>query len=80
VMNATEADQNYRLAVSGLDGLTLESDVQVSVESTQSRWIAVRVQLPYEGAKPGSHPIRFDIIEEGSNRLVSEKSVFLVPR
>ncbi len=80
VMNATETDQNYRIAVTGLEGLTLESDTQFSVESTQSRWVAVRLQLPYEGAKPGSHPIRFDIIEQNSNRQVSEKSVFLVPR
>jgi len=80
VMNATETDQNYRIAVTGLEGLTLESDTQFSVESTQSRWVAVRLQLPYEGAKPGSHPIRFDIVEQNSNRQVSEKSVFLVPR
>lgn len=80
VMNATEADQNYRITVSGLDGIALASDEQFSVESTQSRWIAVRVQLPYDGAPPGSHPIRFDVTETGSNKHVDEKSVFLVPR
>jgi len=80
VMNATEAQQNYRIAVSGLDGIALASDAQFSIESTQSRWIAVRVQLPYEGARPGSHPIRFDITETGSNKHVGENSVFLVPR
>ena len=80
VMNATEADQNYRIAVSGMGGITLASDEQFSVASTQSRWIAVRVQLPYEGASPGSHPIRFDITEVGSGKHVGEDSVFLVPR
>ena len=80
VMNATESEQNYRLAVSGLDGIAIASETEFAVESTASRWVAVRVQLPYEGAKPGSHPIRFDITEQGSNKHVGEKSVFLVPR
>ena len=80
VMNATESDQTYRVSVSGLDGIALASEDQFTVESTQSRWIAVRVQLPYETAGPGSHPIRFDIALQGSDRLVKEKSVFLVPR
>ena len=80
VMNATEARQDYRIAVTGLDGVVLASDEQFSVESTESRWIAVRVQLPFEGAQPGSHPIQFDITELGSNKHVGEKSVFLVPR
>ncbi|MCB2039873.1 MAG: cytochrome c oxidase accessory protein CcoG, partial [Rhodoferax sp.] len=61
VMNATEAKQDYRISVTGLDGVVLASDEQFSVAATESRWIAVRVQLPYEGAQPGSHPIRFDI-------------------
>ncbi|MEO7941292.1 MAG: cytochrome c oxidase accessory protein CcoG [Burkholderiaceae bacterium] len=80
VMNATEADQRYRIAVTGLDGISVASDETFTVESTQSRWIAVRVQLPYEGAQPGSHPIRFDIVQQGQDARVSEKSVFLVPR
>ncbi|MCW5642197.1 MAG: cytochrome c oxidase accessory protein CcoG [Rhodoferax sp.] len=80
VMNATEAKQDYRISVTGLDGVVLASDEQFSVAATESRWIAVRVQLPYEGAQPGSHPIRFDITEIGSNKHVGEKSVFLVPR
>ncbi len=80
VMNASEVEQRYRLSVSGLEGIALASEDQFAVASTQSRWIAVRVQLPYEGAKPGSHPIRFDIALQGSDRQVSEKSVFLVPR
>ncbi|MEZ5640074.1 MAG: cytochrome c oxidase accessory protein CcoG [Burkholderiaceae bacterium] len=80
VMNATEAKQDYRISVTGLDGVVLASDEQFSVAATESRWIAVRVQLPFEGAQPGSHPIRFDITELGSNKHVGEKSVFLVPR
>lgn len=80
IMNATESGQSYRLAVSGLDGVAIASDDRVEVQATQSRWIAVRVQLPYEGAVPGSHPIRFDIAAVDSPDRVAEKSVFLVPR
>ncbi len=80
VMNATESEQHYRLAVSGLEGIVLASDAQVVVGSTQSRWVAVRVQLPYEAATPGSHPIWFNIALLGGATQVSEKSVFLVPR
>ena len=77
-MNATEFEQNYRITVSGLPGLAVASEPQVSVESTQSRWVAVRLQLPYEAAAPGTHPIHFGITTHGAQ--LREKSVFLVPR
>ena len=80
IMNATESAQKYRVDVSGLDGVSLASENEFTVEATQSRWIAVRVQLPYEGAVPGSHPIRFDISAPEHGQHVLEKSVFLVPR
>ncbi|MDE2617012.1 MAG: cytochrome c oxidase accessory protein CcoG, partial [Burkholderiales bacterium] len=78
IMNATEAEQQYGIAVSGLPGLVVASEPQVSVESTQSRWVAVRLQLPYEAAAPGTHPIHFEITAHDAQ--LSEKSVFLVPR
>ena len=80
VMNATESTQHYRLSVSGLAGLAVDSDSLVEVGATESRWIAVRVQLPFEGAVPGSHTIHFEIEAVDSSARVSEKSVFLVPR
>jgi cytochrome c oxidase accessory protein FixG len=80
IMNATESAQKYRVEVSGLDGVLLASESEFTVDATQSRWIAVRVQLPYEGAVPGSHPIRFDISAPEHGQHVLEKSVFLVPR
>ena len=80
VMNATESGQRYRISVEGLPGLSINSEDTVEVASTQSRWVPVRVQLPYEGALPGSHAIHFNIEAAGSSDRVSEKSVFLVPR
>jgi hypothetical protein len=60
--------------------LALDSSDDVTIESTQARWVAVRVQAPYESAKPGSHPIRFEISARGSEDKVIEKSVFIVPQ
>jgi cytochrome c oxidase accessory protein FixG len=80
VMNATESTQRFRIAVEGLPGLAVVSDDEVVVESTQARWVAVRIDAPSEVAPPGSHVIHFDISAQGSQGHVSEKSVFIVPR
>ncbi len=80
IMNATEAGQRFRITADGLPGLAVASDSDVYVDATQSRWVAVRVQAPYEAAAPGSHAIQFHIKDQDSAASVAEKSVFLVPR
>ena len=80
VMNATESTQHYKITVSGLKGVSVSSDNLVAVEATQSRWVPVRVQLPFDAAPAGSHPIQFEIISMDSPGKLTEKSVFLVPR
>ncbi len=80
IMNATEAQQRYRISARGLPGLSLSSDNEVVVDATQSRWVAVRLQLSLEAAKPGSHVIQFEIESADRAAHVLEKSVFLVPR
>ncbi len=80
VMNASEAVDHVHIRVSGIQGLTLASSADFVVDKAQSRWVPVRVQLPYDGAAPGSHPITFEITEPDSGARVVEKAVFLVPR
>ena len=84
IMNAAEKPMNYHLSVAGLRGLELATERDVLIKSTESRWVSVRVQLPYDAAEPGSHPIEFDIQasdEQGQSvSQLKEKSVFLVPR
>ena len=80
LMNATESAQNFKLSVNGLPGLVISSEHLVSVAATQSRWVAVRVQLPPEAGVPGSHPIRFEIDSLDAAGHLSERSVFLVPQ
>jgi cytochrome c oxidase accessory protein FixG len=80
IMNATESLQNVHISVSGIHAIEVASDPNVSIEATQSRWVAVRVQIPYEGAEPGSHKIKFEISARDPASEVSEQSVFIVPR
>ena len=80
IMNATEEPQSYRIAAKGLPGLAVASEPDVEVGAAQARWVAVRLQIPYGSAPPGSHPIHFDIGTAAGDAHVSEKSVFLVPR
>jgi cytochrome c oxidase accessory protein FixG len=80
IMNATEEPQRYRLSAEGLEGLVLASESEVAVGPAESRWVAVRLQIPYGSAAPGSHPIHFNIGTVAGDAHISEKSVFLVPR
>ena len=81
IMNAMESAQAFDIAVEGLPGLVVASDSSaVNIASTQARWVAVRVQAPYDTATPGSHPIRFLINGRNGIGHVAEKSVFIVPQ
>jgi len=84
IMNAAERPLNFKLAVQGLPGLRIVTEAVAQVPATESRWISVRLQLPYDAAQPGAHPIHFQILafEEGRQLVgeIQEKSVFLVPR
>ncbi|MFM2240551.1 MAG: hypothetical protein RJA69_1925, partial [Pseudomonadota bacterium] len=80
VMNATEEPQTYRLQVQGLENIQIKTDHQVLVDPAQSRWVVVRVDIPYGSAPAGSHPIWFEISADAARNRVTEKSVFLVPR
>jgi len=81
IMNATESEQRYRISAVGLENLEVASEQEVSVGPAETRGIAVRLQIPYGSATPGSHPVHFnvDAVTAGSGRI-SEKTVFLVPR
>lgn len=81
IMNATEAKQQYFIHVAGIEGAKVVSESGVEVDSADSRWVPVRVQMPPNAASAGSHPITFLISTQGppKDELI-EKSVFLVPR
>lgn len=81
VMNATELDQDFSISATGIEGMTTQLDApSLAVGSTQARWVAVRVQVPYEAVPAGSHPIQFEVANAAKDMTVTEKSVFIVPR
>ena len=80
VMNATESTQTFHISVEGLPDLKVASEEDVTIESTQSRWVPVNLQLPYDGAPAGSHTIYFKIDAPALGKQVTEKAVFIVPR
>ncbi|MDF2466467.1 MAG: 4Fe-4S ferredoxin, iron-sulfur binding protein [Ramlibacter sp.] len=80
IMNATEQPQRYRISATGLEGLAIASEAEATVGPAESRWVAVRLQIPYGSAQPGSHPIHFTIAAVEGDDSISEKSAFLVPR
>jgi len=84
IMNAAEKTMQYHLSVEGLRGVELATEHTVQVNATESRWVSVRVQIPYDAAQPGAHPIEFRIqssdAQGQSTSELTEKSVFLVPR
>jgi polyferredoxin len=80
IMNAMEQPQRYRIAATGLDGLAVAAGAEIEVGPAESRWVPVRLQVPYGSASAGSHPIEFHIGDSAGQAQVAEKSVFLVPR
>jgi len=80
IMNATEETQRYRISARGLEGLEVASEPEVDIGPAESRWVAVRLQIPYGSAASGSHTVYFDVQTIGDKAQVAEKSVFLVPR
>ncbi len=79
IMNATEGAQRYLISARGLEGLEVVSESETDIGPAESRWVVVRLQIPYGSAAPGSHTVFFDIQALGGKGHVAEKSVFLVP-
>jgi cytochrome c oxidase accessory protein FixG len=80
VMNATEQKQVYRITADGLPGLEVASEEEVEVGPAESRWVPVRLRIPYGSVAAGSHTIHFQVAAGSGDAHVSEKSAFLVPQ
>ena len=94
IMNGTESVQHYKLNVRGIKDLEIESEDATNDEGTkneehnktiavnpaESRWLIVDLKIPDGTLESGSHKIEFEIQAIESKEIVTEKSVFLVPR
>jgi cytochrome c oxidase accessory protein FixG len=79
VMNATESAQRYRIAVQGVAGVRVASDIEFTLAPATTRAVPVRLRVPRAALSPGSHPIAIDVAAlDVPGVHVTEKSVFLV--
>ncbi len=81
IMNATEMPQRYRIGANGLEGLNVvEEDRDLELAPIESRWVTVRVRIPYGSAAPGAHAMEFVVAAAGQEPMaVQERTVFQVP-
>ncbi|CAN1515393.1 NapH Polyferredoxin [Methylophilaceae bacterium] len=92
IMNGTEAVQHYQLRVTGIKDLEVETEATsddqddeehiktIKVKPAESRWVIVDLKIPDGTLESGSHKIMFEIESLETKDVVTEKSVFLVPR
>ncbi len=92
IMNGTETPQHFTLNVTGIDDIEIETEAAsdnddgeddiktILVKPTESRWVIVDLKIPDGSLDSGSHKIKFEIESMETKDVVSEKSVFLVPR
>ena len=79
IMNATEEEQGLHIQVQGLNGMAIYASDELKVGAAESRWMPVRIGVPYENLQAGSYPIWFDVSNDDGSLHVTEKAVFLVP-
>ena len=80
IMNATESTRHYTIGAHGIDGVSVITDATIDIGPAESRWVSVRLRIPYGSLEPGSHKVMFEIVAQEDGSKVTEKSVFLVPR
>jgi cytochrome c oxidase accessory protein FixG len=91
LMNTTEAPQQYRVGVNGLEGAIVEWRGPAETGPAEARWVPLAVRVPPQTAAAlgtGAHPIHFQVDRPpgtvtAGQRLdpgLIEKSTFIVPR
>jgi len=80
ITNASEHVETYHISVSGIEGLSLASDSEFTVNAAESRMVAVSLQIADGSIKSGSHPVVFEIVADDSKERLFEKSIFYMSR
>ena len=80
ITNVTEKPQKYHISVSGIEGITISSNNEFSVDAASERMVVVSLQLPDEVTSSGSHPVKFEIESLSNDEEVTEQSTFYIPR
>jgi cytochrome c oxidase accessory protein FixG len=81
IMNTAETSHRYKIAVSGIESITLATPDEVVLERTGSLAVPVRVRVTHGRGKPGSNKIVFELKALDDEHLqVTENAVFFVPK
>lgn len=81
IMNTDEAPHRYRISVTGIESIHLETAAEVELGATESRGVPVTVRIAQGKGNKGSNKIRFDLHAVDNPQFhVTEKAVFFVPR
>ena len=81
IMNTSEQRQHFKIAVSGLPGLTLLTREEVTLQPTETLGWPVRLRVPHGVGEKGSNKIRIELQSLDDPSLhVRESAVFIVPR
>jgi len=80
ITNASEQVETFKISVSGIEGLSLASNKEFTVNAAESRMVAVSLQITDGSIKSGSHPVIFEIVANKSNERLFEKSIFYMSR
>jgi len=80
ITNVTEAKETYHVSVTGIDGLTMVSQTQFTVEPANERLVAVSLQIADGAIRSGTHPIMFEVEALGSKERITQKSIFYMSK
>lgn len=81
IMNTSEQRQHFKIAVSGLPGLTLLTREEVTLQPTETLGWPVRLRVPHGVGEKGSNKIHIELQSLDDPSLhVRESAVFIVPR
>ena len=79
VMNTVEQARAYDLRVTGIPGIHVWGESIIGVGAATSRSVPIKVRIPADAAKAGSHGIEFQLRAIGVDGVeVHERSVFIV--
>jgi len=82
IMNTDEKARRYTIEASGLPGLSIAGlDGPVALAPLETRTVTLRLQLPADAAKPGTHKVEFEVRAVGEQGVEREEhSTFILPR
>ena len=80
ITNVTEVKETYRVSVKGLDGLTMVSQSQFTVEPANERLVALSLQIADGAIRSGTHPIMFEVEALSTKERITQKSIFYMSR